>query len=154
MFIFSYIRASFKRYLSKMSRPPTSLSQLLRRRLSREQLRWFCDDRQPTCFQVQDADDFRQRVLQSGKPVIVDFYADWCAPCRLLGPRLESIVDTRLGSLLLAKVNVDENADLAMDYDVQSLPTVIAFKDGDIIDKFIGVIEDEDLNSFITKLES
>jgi len=103
-------------------------------------------------FHIQDYDDFKDRVLNSDKPVVVDFFADWCGPCKLLMPRLESIVDGKDGNVMLAKVNIDDCSDLALDYGVTSVPTVIAFKDGQAVDKFVGLAEDEELKSFLNKL--
>lgn len=103
-------------------------------------------------FNVQDTTDFKERVLESPTPVIVDFHASWCGPCKLLGPRLESIVASREGKVHLAKIDVDDNADLAMEYGVQSVPTVLGVKNGKILDKFIGLQDDDQLQTFVEKL--
>ena len=73
---------------------------------------------------------FEQEVLQSDKPVIVDFWAEWCGPCHAVEPVLNKIVDERNGDLKLVKVNIDEEQGLAMRYGIQSIPTVVLFKDG------------------------
>ena len=73
---------------------------------------------------------FDQEVLQSEKPVLVDFWAEWCGPCHAVSPILDKIAAEREGNLKLVKVNIDEEQDLAMRYGVQSIPTMILFKDG------------------------
>ena len=73
---------------------------------------------------------FEQEVLQSEKPVIVDFWAEWCGPCHAVSPVLDKIVDERNGDLKLVKVNIDEEQELAMRFGVQSIPMMILFKEG------------------------
>jgi thioredoxin 1 len=75
--------------------------------------------------------DFDNVVLQSDKPVIVDFWAEWCGPCHAVAPILDKIAAEHEGELKLVKVNIDEEQDLAMRYGVQSIPTMILFKDGE-----------------------
>jgi thioredoxin 1 len=74
---------------------------------------------------------FEEEVLQSDKPVIVDFWAEWCGPCHAVSPVLERIVDERNADLRLVKVNIDEQPELAQRFGVQSIPTMILFKDGE-----------------------
>ncbi|MDX6517955.1 MAG: thioredoxin 1 [Gaiellaceae bacterium] len=73
---------------------------------------------------------FEQEVLQSDKPVLVDFWAEWCGPCHAVSPVLDRIVEERNGELKLVKVNIDEEQELAMRFGVQTIPTMILFKDG------------------------
>ena len=73
---------------------------------------------------------FDEQVLQSEKPVIVDFWAEWCGPCHAITPVLERIAEERADELTLVKVNIDEEQGLAMRYGIQSIPTVVLFKDG------------------------
>ena len=75
--------------------------------------------------------DFEQEVIQSDKPVLVDFWAEWCGPCHAVSPILERIADERADELKLVKVNIDEEQELAMRYGVQSIPTMILFKNGE-----------------------
>merc|ERR1712133_16772 len=74
---------------------------------------------------IQDEDDFRDRVVNSSLPVVVDFHATWCGPCKLLGPKLETMVDQHEGKVVMAKVDIDDNSDLAMMFRVQAVPTVV-----------------------------
>ena len=74
---------------------------------------------------------FEQEVLQSDKPVIVDFWAEWCGPCHAVGPVLDKIAEERSDELKLVKVNIDEEQELAQRYGVMSIPTVILFRDGE-----------------------
>lgn len=103
-------------------------------------------------FNVQDGADFNERVVNSGIPVVVDFHADWCGPCKILGPRLEKAVAKQEGKVTMAKVNIDDHTDLALEYEVSAVPTVIAMKNGDIVDKFVGVKEEDQLEAFIKRL--
>ena len=75
--------------------------------------------------------DFEQEVLQSEKPVLVDFWGEWCGPCHAVSPILDKIATEREGELKLVKVNIDEEQELAMRYGVQSIPTMILFKNGE-----------------------
>ncbi|KAJ8264052.1 hypothetical protein GJAV_G00144520 [Gymnothorax javanicus] len=103
-------------------------------------------------FNVQDAEDFTDRVINSNLPVLVDFHAHWCGPCKILGPRLEKAVAKQQGRVTMAKVNIDEHADLAIEYEVSAVPTVIAMQNGQVIDRFVGVIDEDQIESFLGKL--
>ncbi|KAI0218319.1 Thioredoxin, mitochondrial [Lamellibrachia satsuma] len=103
-------------------------------------------------FNVQDLADFNKRVISGSGLIIVDFHAEWCAPCKMLGPRLESVIGGMAGKVSLAKVDVDNNSEVAIDFGVQAVPTVLAVKDGKVVDKFIGLKEEADLTSFINNL--
>jgi putative thioredoxin len=102
---------------------------------------------------VADA-DFESDVLERSRktPVIVDFWAEWCGPCRQLGPILEKLVGDRKGSVVLAKVNVDEAQQLAGYFRIESIPAVLAFKDGEAVNGFVGLLPEADLKKFLDDL--
>ncbi|XP_037074151.1 thioredoxin, mitochondrial-like [Pollicipes pollicipes] len=103
-------------------------------------------------FNIQDKDDFEERVLKSGKPVLIDFHAKWCNPCKQLTPRLEEALQQFKDDVHLAKVDIDDNDDLAMDYQVSAVPVVFAIKGGKVADKFIGLQDSDRITSFIRGL--
>ncbi|XP_043279360.1 thioredoxin, mitochondrial [Venturia canescens] len=102
-------------------------------------------------FKVQDNKDFNDRVKNSKVPVIVDFFATWCNPCRMLTPRLESVIAEKQGKIILAKVDIDENTDLALDYEVGSVPVLIAMKDGKVLERIVGLQDMDKLRQFVDK---
>lgn len=102
-------------------------------------------------FKIQDPKDFNERVKNSKVPVIVDFFATWCNPCRMLTPRLESVIAEKQGKVLLAKVDIDENSDLALDYEVGSVPVLIAMKDGKVLERVVGLQDTDKLRQFVNK---
>ncbi|XP_071814157.1 thioredoxin, mitochondrial-like isoform X3 [Apostichopus japonicus] len=114
--------------------------------------RFHSSSRKQEEFAVQDTNDFNERVInEKGKLTIVDFHASWCGPCKVLAPRLTKALESVGDKVNLAKVDVDDNADLAMEYKVSSVPTVLFFKDGSHIDKFIGAIEQDRIEHYIEK---
>src|SRR5574344_975640 len=94
--------------------------------------------------------DFEQEVLKNSKPVLVDFYADWCGPCKMVAPVLEKIGREHT-NFEIVKVNVDENQDLAIKYGVMSIPTMIVFKKGEAVDGIVGFSDEQAIINLITK---
>lgn len=82
--------------------------------------------------------NFQNDVLQSSSPVLVDFWAPWCGPCRAISPMIDEIASEYSGSITVGKVNVDDNQNLAMEYGVSGIPTLLVFKGGQVIRKFQG----------------
>ena len=82
--------------------------------------------------------NFENEVLNADKPVLLDFYADWCGPCKMLAPVLHEIAEENAGTLKVGKINVDEQMELAMRFQVSSIPMLVVFKDGKAADKSVG----------------
>ena len=88
--------------------------------------------------QFQDS-SFKQEVLESGQPVLVDFYADWCGPCKMLAPIVEDLAAEYADRIKIGKLNVDQNMETAAKYGVQSIPTLILFKGGEAVKTVVGL---------------
>ncbi|HLT30635.1 MAG TPA: thioredoxin [Myxococcaceae bacterium] len=99
---------------------------------------------------VNDA-DFEAQVLGSDQPVLVDFWATWCAPCKAIAPSLDALADAYKGKVRVAKVNVEENQGVPQQFGIRSLPTLLMFKDGKVIDQLVGAVPRSKLEEAIKK---
>lgn len=93
--------------------------------------------------------DFQGEVLKSDLPVLVDFWAEWCGPCRMVGPIVDEIAEELQSKLKVVKVNVDDAQDLASDYQVMSIPTLILFKGGEPVEQIVGAVSKDQLSEKI-----
>ncbi len=101
-----------------------------------------------TTMKVTDT-SFDQDVLKSAEPVVVDFWAEWCGPCRMIGPALEEIAAEMQGKVKIAKVNVDENPNIASKFGIRSIPTLMLFKGGKLAGQKVGAAPKGDLSKWI-----
>jgi thioredoxin 1 len=97
-------------------------------------------------------ESFDQQVLKADKPVVVDFWATWCGPCKMLAPILSEAATALDGKAIVGKVNVDEQMDLAIEYKIEVIPTLLFFKDGQLVKKSVGVIDKDEIISIVANL--
>ena len=102
-------------------------------------------------LQITDA-NFEETVLKSDKPVLVDFWAEWCGPCRMLGPIIEELSSDYDGKAIIGKVDVDSNQQFAAQYGVGNIPTVLIFKDGELVNRQVGVSQKNVYSEYIDAL--
>ena len=91
--------------------------------------------------------NFEQGVLQSSTPVLVDFWAEWCMPCRMLAPTIEKLAKDYAGKVKVGKVDTDANREISIKYGISAIPTVILFKDGQVAQKFVGLRQERDFKA-------
>lgn len=101
-------------------------------------------------IELTDA-NFEELVLKSDKPVLVDFWAEWCGPCRMVGPLVEEISKEYQGKAVVGKLNVDHNSEVSMKFGIRNIPALLYFKDGEVVDKQIGAVPK---NILVGKLEA
>lgn len=92
-------------------------------------------------------ENYEKEVLKSEKPVLIDFYADWCGPCRMMSPIIDEIAKEMGDKVKVGKINVDNNQELAMEYGVMSIPTIVILKDGKVEKTFVGVTDKEEIKA-------
>ncbi len=100
---------------------------------------------------ISNAEAFDKTITQAGQPVLVDFWAQWCGPCKAIAPILEDLNKELDGKVQIAKVDVDTNAELAGRYNIRAIPTMLLFKDGEIVDTIVGLTSKDALKAKIEK---
>ena len=95
--------------------------------------------------------NFDNQVLKSAQPVLVDFWAPWCAPCRMIAPAVEAVAEQYAGKALVVKVNVDDNQGIAGRYNIRGIPTLLLFKDGQVREQIVGATSKENIAKMVEK---
>ena len=101
---------------------------------------------------ILDSGNFEEEVLYSTVPVLVDFWADWCGPCKMLGPVISALAEKYEGKLKVCKLNVDDNMELAEQYFISSIPAVKFFKNGEVVNESVGFVPQQKLEAIIEEL--
>jgi len=101
-------------------------------------------------FQLTDS-NFEDEVISSEKPVLVDFWAVWCGPCKMIAPELKKLSEEKSGELKIGRLNVDDNRDIAIKYGISSIPTLLLFKNGEVVKKLIGAMSKDKILTEISQ---
>lgn len=105
---------------------------------------------QKSTHEITDG-NFEESVLKSPLPVLVDFWAEWCGPCRMIAPTVEALATDYSGKVIIGKLNVDDNQSTAGQYGVRSIPTLLLFKDGEVVESIVGLADKSHLQAIIDK---
>ena len=97
------------------------------------------------------SENYESEVLKSDRKVLIDFYADWCGPCKMMSPIIDEIAEEMKETVKVGKINVDENQDLAMEYGVMSIPTIVILKNGEVQKTFVGVTDKEEIKQALNE---
>jgi len=103
-----------------------------------------------TISQLTDT-NFESEVIDSEKPVLVDFWAVWCGPCKVIAPEIEKLAEEKSQELKIGKLNVDENRDTAIKYSISSIPTLLLFKNGEVVKKLVGILSKDKILTEISQ---
>lgn len=96
--------------------------------------------------------NFETEVIGADTPVVVDFWAEWCMPCRILAPMIDDVADENQGKVKVGKVDIDSNTEVSVKYGISAIPTVMIFKDGQVAKKYVGLTKKEDIEAAIKEL--
>ncbi|MCK5690592.1 thioredoxin [Myxococcota bacterium] len=96
-------------------------------------------------------DDFKEKVIEAKQLTIVDFWAEWCAPCKALGPILEDLANDHGGKVQIAKMDIDEHPQTPGEYGVRAIPTILLIKDGEVVEQLVGLVPKKKIDALVTK---